>query len=161
MRSAVKHDPSVTRGSIPRLACMASWLVLALPAIGFSQSSGNGSGMKSGMNTLPNFVQPASPMDDLFNPSGSPDSSQFEKRLSLMNAQRQKDLVADTNKLLALVKELNEEVASSNSGELSPDQLRKVAEIEKLAHSVRDKMSESVRNAPPGLDMGPFLRPMR
>ena len=52
------------------------------------------------------------------------------------------------NKLLKLVTELNAELTSSNPDSLSANQLRKLAEIEKLAHSVKDKMSTSVRGTP-------------
>ena len=45
--------------------------------------------------------------------------------------------------------ELNAEIARSNPDSLDPNQIRKVAEIEKLAHNVKDKMSTSVRGTPP------------
>jgi hypothetical protein len=64
-------------------------------------------------------------------------------------------MVADTDKLLKLAKELNEEIAHSNAGELSAAQLRKVAEIEKLAHGVRDKMVMSVRGPQLNMDNTP------
>ena len=72
-----------------------------------------------------------------------------EKLLRTLNADRQKSLVADTNKLLRLVNELNAEIVSTNPDSLTPAQLHKVAEIEKLAHNVKDKMSTSVRGTPP------------
>jgi hypothetical protein len=77
---------------------------------------------------------------------GSP--AEDEKLLRTLNTDRQKSMVADTNKLLRLVNELNVEIASTNPDSLTPAQLRKVAEIEKLAHSVKDKMSTSVRGTP-------------
>lgn len=70
------------------------------------------------------------------------------KRIAQLNAQRQKALVSDTEKLLRLAKELNEEIAQNNSQRLSSEQLRKVEEIGKLAHSVKDKMSFSVGGFP-------------
>jgi hypothetical protein len=87
------------------------------------------------------------------------DSVEAERRLKALNADRQKSLVSDTAKLLKLATELNEQIAKSNTGELSPEQLRMVAEIEKLAHNVRDKMAMSLRGPQfPGLDspMQPF-----
>jgi len=63
-----------------------------------------------------------------------------EKRLLALNIERQKQMVADANKLLRLTKELNEEVAASNTGTFTAEQLRKVAEIEKLARSVKERM---------------------
>jgi len=76
--------------------------------------------------------------------SNSPD----KKRIRLLNAERQKALISDTEKLLKLAKELNDEVAGSDSTSLSDAQLRKVAEIGKLAHSVKEKMSYSVGGFP-------------
>lgn len=67
-----------------------------------------------------------------------------EKQLRALNAQRQKAMVSDAAKLLQLATELNAEVASGNSGSLTPSQLRKVAAIEKLARSVKEKMSLAV-----------------
>jgi hypothetical protein len=71
-----------------------------------------------------------------------------EKRLRALNAERQKSLVADTNKLLKLARELADEVDHTNPDTFTPAQLRKVADIEKLAHSIKDKMSTSVRGTP-------------
>lgn len=80
-------------------------------------------------------------------PSGDP--AEDEKLLRALNADRQKSMVSDANKLLRLVNELNAEIARSNPDLLNSAQLRRVAEIEKLAHSVKDEMSTSVRPAPP------------
>lgn len=71
-----------------------------------------------------------------------------ERRLRMLNAQRQKTLVADTNKLLQLASELNAELNGPHPGPLTASQLRKVAEIEKLARSVRENMSLSVKGGP-------------
>jgi hypothetical protein len=84
----------------------------------------------------------ANQLSPFYDPNSSAES---EKRLRMINAERQKTMIADTDKLVKLAKELNEEIAKSNTGELSAAQLRKVAEIEKLAHNVRDKMVMSVR----------------
>lgn len=76
-------------------------------------------------------------------------SDPSEKQLKALNEQRQKAMVSDTNKLLHLVKELNDEIAATAPDQLTADELRKVAAIEKLAHSVREKMGMSVRPASP------------
>jgi hypothetical protein len=67
-----------------------------------------------------------------------------EKRLRALNAERQKQMIADAEKLLKLARELNDEVAASNSGTLTPEQLHKIAEIEKLARSVKERMVAGV-----------------
>ena len=62
------------------------------------------------------------------------------KRIKALNQLRHKAMVDDAEKLLALAQELNDD-----SGNLSPaERLRKTTEIEKLARSVKDKMSYTV-----------------
>ncbi len=73
--------------------------------------------------------------------SGGYDSLIADRRMKLMNNERRKSLVSESDKLIKLATELNNEIAHSNSGSLTPDQLRKVAEIEKLARNIRDKMT--------------------
>ncbi len=56
------------------------------------------------------------------------------------NQSRQALLKADTDKLLKLAVELKDSVDKSNENVLSLDVVKKAEEIEKLAHSVKDKM---------------------
>jgi hypothetical protein len=56
------------------------------------------------------------------------------------NQSRQALLKADTDKLLKLAVELKDYVDKSNESVLSLDVVKKAEEIEKLAHSVKDKM---------------------
>ena len=56
------------------------------------------------------------------------------------NQARQADLKRDTEKLLKLSAELKEYVEKTNENMLSVDVVKKAEEIEKLAHSVKDKM---------------------
>jgi len=81
-----------------------------------------------------------------------------EKRLRLLNAERQKSMVADTDKLLKLVRDFNAEVAKEDSSTLTPNELRQLGEIERLAHNVKDKMSTSVRGVPVYLQPSPVFR---
>jgi hypothetical protein len=69
-------------------------------------------------------------------------------RLRLLNDARQKALVSDTNKLLKLTTELHAEIGDASPGMLTMAQLRKLSEIEKLAHSVKSKMSSPVQWSP-------------
>jgi len=71
-----------------------------------------------------------------------------KQRLTLMNEERQKSMVANAEKLLKLAKELNAEVNGAHAGALTEDQLRKVNEIEKLAHKVKSEMSYAVGRSP-------------
>jgi hypothetical protein len=123
--------------------CLA--LLLALPG-----------GAQSG-NPQPHGAS-AQPMgqsaQDPFSEVGEQYPVEAERRLRALNALRQKSLVADTNKLLKLAAELNAEVSAEHPDSLTAEQLHKLAEIEKLAHSVKDKMSTSVR--PPSV----FTQPL-
>ena len=76
------------------------------------------------------------------------DPAMAERRLQALNVERQKRMVADASKLLALAKELNDEVAASNPGSFTVAQLRKIGEIEKLARSVRERMTARAAEMP-------------
>jgi hypothetical protein len=56
------------------------------------------------------------------------------------NQSREAALKADTDKLLKLAVELKDYVDKSNENVLSLDVVKKAEEIEKLAHSVKDRM---------------------
>lgn len=73
----------------------------------------------------------------------SGDAEMQQKQLRALNKDRQKSLISDTNKLLKLATQLDMQVKADNPQSLTPFQLRQLAEIEKLAHSVKDKMSNS------------------
>jgi hypothetical protein len=75
--------------------------------------------------------------------TGDADESQARVARDLAkkaNQERQAVLKADTDKLLRLAVELKDSVDRSNENVLSLDVLKKAEEIEKLAHSVKDKM---------------------
>ncbi len=71
-----------------------------------------------------------------------------ERRIRALNTERHKAMVSDTEKLVKLARELDEEVASSPSGNLTPEELHKVAVIEKLARDVKSKMAQSFGDNP-------------
>ncbi len=56
------------------------------------------------------------------------------------NLQRQQDLKNDTDKLLQLATELKQYVDKTNENTLSIEVIKKTEAIEKLAHSIREKM---------------------
>jgi predicted nucleic acid-binding Zn-ribbon protein len=78
------------------------------------------------------------------NPSQQPEDdarSKMERDMAKKaNQERQVALKKDTDKLLKLATELKEYVDKTNENMLSMDVIKKAEEIEKLAHSVRDKM---------------------
>lgn len=87
---------------------------------------------------------------------GDTDPIVEERRLRALNAERQRSLVSDTKKLLKLAHDLNDEVNATATDSLDRQELMQVAEIEKLAHKVKEKMSTSVKGT---TDFQPFLFP--
>lgn len=63
-----------------------------------------------------------------------------EKQLKLRNDDRQKRLVSDTEKLLALATQLHADVAKTDKNVLSLDVVRRAEEIERLARGVKERM---------------------
>jgi hypothetical protein len=105
---------------------------------GGSGMDGSGRGGGFGRPNMGSFTQ-----DD-----GNYDPMMAERRLRALNIERQKQMVSDAAKLLKLAQELNTEVAAANSGAFTPDQLRKIGEIEKLARNVRERMTTAVGETP-------------
>lgn len=91
---------------------------------------------------------PGDPLSDSSGQFDSGDPIAEERRMQALNADRQKSMVADTNKLLKVAGDLDAEIGRTNPEVLSANQLRKIAEIEKLARSIKEKMSTSVRGVP-------------
>ena len=56
------------------------------------------------------------------------------------NLKRQQDLKKDTDKLLELATQLKQYVDKTSENTLSLEVIKKAEEIEKLAHSVKEKM---------------------
>jgi hypothetical protein len=85
----------------------------------------------------PPMLPPGGNTEDANDPMQRQRMAKMEKA---RNADRHKQLVEDTDKLLAMAKELKEEVDKSNKDTLSVDVVKKAAEIEKLAKNVKDRM---------------------
>lgn len=138
--------------SAVRFGCAAATVLaavlLALPCRGQSSGSGGQSNHPIQSQAPRAFDEPmtGSMVDPIF----------MERRLQMLNAAQHKAMVADTDKLLKLVSELNAEISSTNADSLTAGQLRKIAEIEKLAHSVKDKMRMSVWGAAGNNDVLPM-----
>ena len=71
-----------------------------------------------------------------------------ERRLNALNSDRHKSMVSDTERLLRLARELEAEIAANTTGGLTPREMKDVAEIEKLARNVKEKMSRSFADGP-------------
>lgn len=134
------------------LAAGAAAFLAVCGTSGYAQTGSMGG--RSGVRNYPEDTGPILAPDGV----DGIDSMQAEKRLNAMNEERQKALTADTTRLLKLAKELNQQIAQSNPGQLTPDQVRMVAEMEKLARSVREKMAMSLRG--PGLPGSDTITPV-
>ncbi len=74
---------------------------------------------------------------------GPPDEirEKLEKEMAKRaNKERQEGIKRDTDNLLKIATELKQYVDKSNENTLSVEVIRKAEEIEKLAHSVKEKM---------------------
>jgi len=58
----------------------------------------------------------------------------------LLRVQRQKQLISDSDKLLKLATDLKQQIDSTPAETLPADSVKKAAEIEKLAHSLRQRL---------------------
>ena len=98
-----------------------------------------GAGISQGIP--PSSTPPNMPQVPGLNREPEPSTGPTSVRLEHMREDdRRKHLLADTARLVALTSELKEEVDKSTKDELSLDVVRKAAEIEKLAHDVKERM---------------------
>ena len=118
-------------------------LFLVLPcALARAQSDQTGTGQLSS--------HPLQSANGRIDPTASTDEDDpvaQQRQVRQLNISLHKSMVTDTNKLLKLATDLNAELSSANPDSLTPDQLKKVAAIEKLARNVRDAMKTSMQGA--------------
>lgn len=82
---------------------------------------------KTGLGEDPNALDPM-------------EAHRAAQQAKMMNDDRQKRLVADTDKLLALATDLKQQVDKSTKDTMSVDVIKKAEAIEKLARSVKERM---------------------
>jgi hypothetical protein len=123
--------------------CLALLLTLSSPLILAQTSDQTGPGQLSN-NPLRLERKDAQPTAD----EPAIDPALEQRHLLELNAKLHKAIVSDTDKLLKLVTELNAEIGGADPASLTPEQLSKVAAIEKLAHSLRDKMRFPIKDPP-------------
>jgi len=68
------------------------------------------------------------------------DDSAEVRQAEMLRVQRQKQLISDSDKLLKLATDLKQQIDSTPAETLSADSVKKAAEIEKLAHSLRQRL---------------------
>jgi hypothetical protein len=90
------------------------------------------------------FSQDPAQIPHLHNPSAAPDDpdrqAMDKEMLKKANQERQAQLRRDTERLYQLSTQLKQYVDKSGENTLSLDVIKKAEEIEKLAHSVKEKM---------------------
>lgn len=150
MQMVADHAQSGARKSVPHaarrsklhwgrmLSCVALLVMLAGSAPRGQQPL-PGSGRPHG---LPD----PSRMPDITDADQTSTSQQKmkQKALEAMNAARQKQLTADSARILALAVALKADMDKTSKDMLSLSVIRKADEIEKLAHNVKQKMKYSV-----------------
>ncbi len=133
-----RDDPAETSATrrISRSALIGGFILCLATGVAATQK---------GNPTMP----PLSPSDQMKMQDGSPPKdknddpflrSSAEKQAKLRNEERQKRLVSDSDKLLALATQLHDDVSKTNKDILSVEVVRRAEEIEKLARSVKERM---------------------
>jgi hypothetical protein len=151
------HKQSVQSSyrSSPVCDSRAAWQILFSALLLAAPACAQIRGTSPSLPTLPSGA-PVNARQDYDIPKTDP--AEEERRLRALNAARQKRVVSDTNKLLKLTNELNADIARANSDSLTRSQLRKLAEIEKLARDLKTNMTAAALPAsivPTALDPGP------
>jgi hypothetical protein len=113
----------------------AVWAAMCVAALGQVTTRNPGTYPPS-----PNVPGMNDPMNDPRVPN--PDKRISEKMAISRNDERQKKLVADTNQLFDLASKLKDEVDKTDKYTLSLDVVKRTAEIEKLAKSIRERMKD-------------------
>ncbi len=116
----------VRRFSLAIAMILASGGLVTAPAV-----AGGQDGKENGMSS------------DFYHPRGL-DQKHRHILLLQFNEARQREMVSDAEKLVQLAGELDAEVRAAGDSPLSAEQLSKIARIQKLAHSVKDKMQFAV-----------------
>lgn len=115
-------------------------------------TSGLMSGQRSGVGTAPSPMQNPVPTAGQGSMGGLPSINGHndvpdtlgprmqEQQAKSRNSERQRKLVEDTARLLALASDLKQQMGNTNNDAMSADMVRKAEEIERLAKSVRERM---------------------
>ncbi len=91
-----------------------------------------------------NVTTPVNALPDANAQMESHEKSSKQQKYEAANAERKKQIADDSTKLLTMAMALKAEVDKTTKDTLSLNVIRKAEEIEKLAHSVKEKMKLSV-----------------
>ena len=140
LKSDADFSRRKTEAACRRLALRSRRAILALVLAGLPISA------QSPGTPVTHLAQQSqtSPHFPVQQPTANENSTLDEKRIRLLNRMRQKSMVDDAAKLLILARQLNAEASTMPDAE----RMHKAAEIEKLAKSVKEKMSYAVGGNP-------------
>ncbi len=120
------------------------WMTLGVAAValsGFLPAMRTGTAQQIPSGSLPSAQgQPHDPIGGDSTIDSEEARMREQQRVKAMADDREKHLLADTARLVQLSTELKDEVDKSGKFVTSVTAIRKAEEIEKLAHSVRDRM---------------------
>ena len=98
-------------------------------------------------------VHPRPGIPGPFSDSGLDDPRFEARRLKALNEHRQKQVISDAEKLVRATQRLQHEIAEQQPDRLNPTQLRELADIEKLARSVRENMTNMPGGGSPAMSV--------
>ena len=145
----MKNSGLQSARAVLRSVAIAIGLLGVGVGVGRSQHTGTNTGTSTGTIGQQPTTSPMGQSPEIPDISGTKAGREDEAMRSvaahqtkLREEERQKRLVADTEKLLTLATQLHEDVSKTNKNVLSMDVIRRAEEIEKLARSVKEKMRE-------------------
>jgi hypothetical protein len=141
-RTFVRRNSPAALEDIVKLPKIASTFFACLLFVTHSTAQ-QGQSSQSGNPSTQNQPRIAFPAPPDPNAGGNNDAAQQRmagEMAKKANLARQAALKSDTDRLLKLAEELKTSVDKSSANVLSLDVIKKAEEIEKLAHSVKDKM---------------------
>jgi hypothetical protein len=142
----VVHRPDPTGGGSYGAGSAGGYGAGSSGSYGGTQGSGSGQNSGNGTGAGHGGIGPVSPstLGDLGTSDVPLNQQQLEEQQAkARNTERQKELIAETQKLVALANELQTDVTKSTKDTLSLDVIRKADEIDKLARNVREKMKNA------------------
>jgi len=123
-----------------RWSALRLGLLAALLLAGIAPAVSDG----MGQNTYPHLPPELNRIPDSNQAAQINDQQQKKEDFEAANATRKKQIASESAKLLKLATELKAEVDKTDKDTLSIGVIRKADEIEKLAHSVKEKMQLTV-----------------
>jgi hypothetical protein len=135
-----RHIGTATNADLPRKRMARAGLAAGLLFLAIAPIASDG----MGQNTYPHLPPELNRIPDSNQANDINDQQKKKDNFEAANAERKKEIASDSAKLLKLATELKAEVDKTNKDTLNLKVVRKADEIEKLAHSVKEKMQLTV-----------------